>query len=404
MSAVGPRPAALAFARRAMAGAVAVVLAAALPACFGDRAAEHREIRVPADAPTIQDAVDMAGPFDTIRVADGTYAGDITVPPGKDRLTIHGEARNAVVIDGRDRTSAGITVHSDHVTVENLTLHSFRGNALLFQRVDGFAARYVTVWNVGGYGLYAIGSHGGVVEHSLVSGAANAAFYIGECQQCETTISDVTALLSGLGYSGTNAGGGLVIRDSLFDRNGTGILPNSFNDEANPPQRGATFLGNSVTGSGSVPTPAGDPVDGLIGIGIGVAGGQNDVVRANTVTGSARYGIALFATIQPQGSPWRPHGTVVRANRVSGSGLADLAVGAGAGGGNCFEGNRFATSLPDVLERLAPCSGPRPGPVGVTSVSHELEISTPEAFIESGSHPPYTSMPEPPPQPEMPGS
>jgi hypothetical protein len=42
-----------------------------------------------------------------------------------------------------------------------------------------------------------------------------------------------------LGYSGTNAGGHLVIRDSVFDHNRTGLAPNSLNnDDAPPPQDG----------------------------------------------------------------------------------------------------------------------------------------------------------------------
>src|SRR5262249_26986967 len=155
--------------------------------------------------------------------------------------------------------------------------------------------------------------------------AGDAAFYVGECHPCNAVLSDDTAMLSGLGYSGTNAGGDLLVTRSLFDRNGTGILPNSYDDEPNPPQRHATLTDNPVVGSGSVPTRATDPVDGLSGMGIGVAGGRRNVVRGNDVTGSSRYGIALFATVQPQGGTWRPAGNLVIANRVGGSGIADLA-------------------------------------------------------------------------------
>ena len=396
VSAAGLRPAAL-FA------ACALALVAA--ACSRGPGQGPHVVHVPSDAPTIQAAVRAAHPGDVVLVAPGTYAGDVTVPPSRAGLTIRGEDRNGVVVDGRDRTPTGITVRADGVTVENLTLHSFLGNALVWDHVDGYTARYVTVWNAGGYGMYAIASRHGAIERSLVSGAGDAAFYVGECHPCDATISGVRATLSGLGYSGTNAGGALVVRDSVFDRNGTGILPNSFDDEANPPQRDMLVVGNRVTGSGSVPTPATDPVDGLIGIGIGVAGGQRDVVRGNLVSRSDRYGVAVFATVQPEGRRWRPTATAVTGNRVSGSGLADLALAAGAGHGNCFAGNRFATSRPAAIERAFPCgSPPAPGAKGDGSVSSRLEVSTPEALARSGPHPSYASMPRPGPQPEMPGA
>jgi len=150
-----------------------------------------------------------------------------------------------------------------------------------------------------------------------------------------------------------------------------------------------------------VPTPASDPVDGLIGLGIGVAGGRNNLVRGNVVEESDRYGIAVFATIQPDGGAWRPAGNSVRDNRVRGSGVADLALAAGAAGGNCFTGNRAATSLPTGLERTRPCETAAP-PGGDRRVSRDLEISTPQAFERSGVHPSYRTMPPPRAQPHMP--
>jgi hypothetical protein len=360
-----------------------------------------RVIRVPGDAADPAAALGMARPGDTIVLGPGTYRGGLTVPPGLHGLTIRGQDRNRVVFDGGDRGSNAITVAADGVTVENLTIHSFPGNGLLFNHVTGYAAFDVTVWNVGAYGIYAVGSRRGVVARSLVSGAGDAAFYVGECHPCEATLRDDTAMLSGLGYSGTNAGGSLVIEDSLFDRNGTGILPNSFDDEANPPQRDASFTGNRVVGSGSVPTPATDPVDGLTGIGIGIAGGRRNAVHDNVVTGSARYGIAVFATIQPDGGRWSPAGNQVTANRVLESGLADLALAAGAAPGNCFTGNAAATTAPAGLGHTHGCGGPVPAS-GDEDVSRALEVTTSEAYARSGPHPSYTEMPRPPPQPSRP--
>jgi Right handed beta helix region len=358
-------------------------------------------IRVPADASTPAGAVAMAEPGDTILLAPGTYAGRLTVPGSLHDITIRGEDRATVVLDGRDRGSNAISIAADGVAVENLTIHSFPGNGIVWHDVAGYRASHVTVWNVGGYGIYAVGSRHGLIARSLVSGAADAAFYVGECHPCDAALRHDIAMLSGLGYSGTNAGGGLVVADSLFDRNGTGILPNSYDDEANPPQRDASFSGNRVVGSGTVPTPASDPVDGLIGLGIGVAGGRRDAVTGNLVTGSARYGIAVFTTVQPSGDVWRPSGNRVERNTVGGSGIADLALGAGASTGNCFESNDAVTSAPADLERTHSCDVTAPAG-GDASVGRALEITTPVAYGRSGPHPPYTQMPRPPRQPSMP--
>jgi Right handed beta helix region len=357
---------------------------------------------VPADAPSPADAVASAEPGDLILLAAATYRGALVVPESKPGITIRGEDRNGVVFDGRDVVGSAITVRADGVTLENLTAHDFRGDAIVWDSVRGFTGRFLTVYRSGGYGLYAIGSTGGRLDHDLSSGAANAAFYIGECDPCHTELTGVTATLSGLGYSGTNASGDLVVRDSLFDRNGTGILPNSFDEEADPPQARATFERNVVRGSGSVPTPASDPLDGFGGLGIGLAGGQHDVVRGNRVVGSARYGIALFPTLQRGGRLWRPLGNRVTGNQVTGSGVADLAQSAGSSRGNCFAHNRVATSLPAAIERLLPCGAATTPALGDARVARDLAVPAPTAFAGSGPHPSYTAMPAPGPQPGLP--
>src|ERR671935_3040181 len=256
---------------------VAAVLAVALSLPAG-------VIRVPQDAPTVQAAVDAAAPGDTIQLDRGTYPGGVVVPKSKPNLTIRGVDRNAVVFDGADARDDAIDVRADGVTLQNLSAHNFRRNAFYWDGVTGFTGSYLTVWNVFGYGIYAEDSTGGLIEHDYVSGAADAAYYVGECNPCRATIRHVVARLSAVGYSGTNASGALTIRDSRWDRNGAGILPNSLADEADPPQQNALIVGNTVTRSGRARGPLNTPLAGYYGIGIGVAGGDPKRRLRNTVS------------------------------------------------------------------------------------------------------------------------
>lgn len=358
--------------------------------------AEGRYLSVPDGYPTIEAAIAAAQPGDVILVGAGVYPGGIVVPRDKPRIAIRGVDRNSVVFDGDNRVPNAIEVEADDVTLENMTAHDFIENGFYWDGVDGFAGRYLTVWNVGLYGIYAIESRDGVIEQSYVSGAADAAFYIGECNPCDTLLRDLTATLSAVGFSGTNASGNLVVETSLFENNGVGILPNSFDvGLAPPPQRDATFRGNVVSGSGSVPVPRQTPLGGYHGIGIGLIGSVGDVVERNEVTGSTRYGIALVTAVDRQTS-WIPSDNRIVSNGVSGSGIADLALAASSGAGNCFEDNDAAIVDPVSLAGACSTAGE-----GSESVAAELVRPPPELLEGLPPAPPYTEMPEPPPQDTM---
>ena len=250
---------------------------------------------MPEDAATLQLAIGQSAPGDTIVLAAGTYPGGVLVPPEKHDLTIRGVDRNTVVLDGANRRKNGIVVHADGVSIVNLSAHDFTKNGLYWDGADRFRASYVTVWNVGEYGVYVEDGEHGRVDHAYVSGAARAAYYVGECRPCDATISQVVARLSAVGYSGTNATG-VVIRDSTWDRNGAGIVPNTYANEALPPQARAEIVHNVVTNSGRARVPIKTALAGFIGIGIAIAGGNANAIAGNRVTGSERYGIAIFPT------------------------------------------------------------------------------------------------------------
>jgi hypothetical protein len=346
------------FLGRALAGIVlgALLAAAAWPAAAQS---QGRSLAVPEDYPTLEAAIAASQPGDVILLAAGVYAGGIVVPEDKPGITIRGADRNAVVFDGQNRVDNAIEVEADDVALENMSAHDYAQNGFYWDGVEGFQGRYLTVWNVGLYGIYAIESRDGVIEQSYVSGAADAAFYIGECDPCDSLLENNTAALSAVGFSGTNASGNLTVRNSRFENNGVGILPNSFDvGLAPPPQRSATFQ--------------------------------------NQVTGSTRYGIVVVATVD-RGTNWLPSGNTIRNNVVSGSGTADLAIAAGGGADNCFEAdNQAATTDPADLAGTCVAEGG-----GSEAVAAELMRPPPALQEGLPTAPNYSTMPVPSPQVSM---
>jgi hypothetical protein len=390
--------------------AATLILGAASPTATDTPTAVEpgRLIRVPDDVATLRAAIDAAEPGDVIQLAAGTYDGGIVVPSSKHDITIRGVDRSTVVFNGKGFNLNAIEVEADRVTLENLSAHDFDGNGFYWEKVDGFTGRYLTVWNVNLYGIYATESRNGLFEQSLVSGAADAAFYVGECQPCDTTVQGVEGRLSAIGYSGTNTGAGLRLIDSTWDRNGTGILPTSNEGQALPPPESESMIsGNVVRDSGSVPVPAHTPLAGFIGIGIGVAGGDANTISNNTITGSDQYGIALFPTIQQSGSIYAASANQITDNTISGSGKADLALAPMLGPGgdpNCFSGNTVGSSLPKNLATVQACGG-AVGMDGDRSVGAHRSNPVTEALQRlsvAGPRPDYRTMPVPEAQPNAP--
>jgi hypothetical protein len=392
--------------------AAIAALAAGLLVTPARPATSGSAIRVPEDVPTLQRAIAQASPGDSIVLAAGTYPGGNLVPRAKHDITIRGVDRNTVVLDGADQRKNGIVVRADGVSILNLSAHNFLTNALYWEGGDRFRASYVTLWNVGGYGIYTEDAEQGLLDHDYVSGAADAAYYVGECRPCRATISRVVARLSAVGYSGTNATG-VVIRDSVWDQNGAGIVPNTYANEALPPEARTTIVGNTITNSGRARVPIQTALAGFIGIGIAIAGGNDNAISRNRVTGTERFGIAVFPTARfvvfdpaakEPGPPWRPQRNRIFRNVTTGSGRADLALATGSGRGNCFTGNIVRRTLPVRLQTMG-CEGVSPaGDARVASLLTRPVRVMVRDTIRRRRPPGYASMPAPPPQPSIPAS
>ena len=359
-----------AFARGRSIGVLALALlvaAVVIPAC-GRTAPTTRTIRVPGDELSIQAGVDRARRGDLVLVAPGIYHEAVKV--GRPGITIRGEDRNTVVLDGEYQRESGIAVGADGVVVENLTVHGYNANGVIFsgalgRTIDdpadlgtgdavlkGWRVSYVTAYDNGLYGIYAFASRYGRIDHAYVSGHPDSGLYVGQCKPCDAVITDSTAEANAIGYYGTNASGGVFVVRSVFRGNRVGMTPNSQKMEKLSPQTETVVAGNLVVDNGNARTP---PVPkGAFGQGIVIGGGTRNTVLRNRVEGNPAAGILITDL-----DAFAPENNRVEGNVTARNGI-DLAYeppdGAGPAG-NCFTANAFATSSPAAIETALPCGG-----------------------------------------------
>jgi hypothetical protein len=381
--------------------AVLLAGALALAACGGGdddegsaggegQSSDSATISVPDDHDTIQAAVDAAEPRDLILIQPGTYEESVSVTT--DELTIRGVDRNEVILDGGFELDNGIRVTgAGGVAIENMTARNYTKNGFFWTGVEGYRASYLTTYRIGDYGIYAFDSVNGLIEHTFTSGSPDAGVYIGQCYPCDAVIDDVVSEHNGLGYSGTNSGGNLLIVNSTFRYNRAGIVPNSGSYELCYPERKTTIVGNLVYSNNQADSPAIDVA--LLGMGNGIlpAGGVGNIIERNRVFDHDLTGIGLLpfpeedandvvppasdddqpcseAKGEPTADPatipdtvlWNPRDNRIVGNVIEDSRLADMGLGSledASGLGNCFADNEYTSTAPADLEALAPCEG-----------------------------------------------
>ncbi|HYJ59863.1 MAG TPA: right-handed parallel beta-helix repeat-containing protein [Actinomycetota bacterium] len=355
-------------------------------------------VRVPQDAPTIQEGVDRAEPGGMVLIERGVYRETVTVTVPF--LTIRGVDRNRTIIDGGFERGNGIQVfEADGVVVENLTTRDHLLNGVFWSGVNGYRASYVTASNNGDYGIFAFASRYGQIDHAYASGSPDSGFYVGACYPCDAVITDVEAAHNLLGFSGTNAGGNLAIVNSSWHDNAAGIVPNTLDSEPAAPQRGALIAGNHVYANGNRGAPMRSAEWGpAFGNGIIVFGGRDNLITGNLIEDHPSYGVLLLPA--PDERFWPTGGNRVTDNTVRASGLADLAITAPTLGGDCFAGNRARSSTPGAVQLRFPCDGFALGGQGGSMAPW---ITVGGTLLTDVPLPDYRDQPAPPPQEQMPG-
>ena len=327
---------------------------------------------------SIQAAVDAAKPGDWILIGPGDYktrssrrapgrsdlaAGILITKP---RIYLRGMNRSTVIVDGTKPDSApcngiaatqnrgptspkgplglnGIVVwKANNVWVENLTVCNFlsgqgdSGNEIWWNGGDGsgkigghgYYGSYLNATNTfyrpngtaAQYGIFSSNWSGGTWFETYASNFSDSGYYIGACQQvCDQTIDRAHAQFSALGYSGTNSGGTLVVKNSEFDQNQDGFDTDTENGDAPSPQNGAcpnngispiththscwVFMDNYVHDNNNPNVPlVGQAGSTPLGVGLSLSGARNNTVTHNRIVRNNAWGV-LVAVQQGEGGP-----------------------------------------------------------------------------------------------------
>ncbi|MGW8482383.1 NosD domain-containing protein [Microbacterium sp. NPDC055903] len=371
--------------KRTVALAAALVVAASLVGCSADEPAPQAldVVHVPEDA-SLTEAGGMVAEGGIILIAPGTYTESLEV--AADDVTVRGEDRNTVVIDGELTRSNGVVGTGERITVENLTVRNHLQNGVLItgatdengagvargpdgylpedvsDPVPGYLVQQVTANNNGLYGIYAFNRTDGVLRDNLASGGSDSGIYVGQCAECRAIVQDNVIVSNAAGLELANASGVVVTGNRIVgNRIGISVLSNYL--EAHGPTRRVQIIGNVVADNNESETP--EQASGAFGIGIGLGGTVDAVVHANLITGNSAVGLWITSS-----EDFAPTGSDVAGNAFDANAL-DIALAPSEiapGEGNCFALAAGTTTSPAGLSGCTDEPGaftPSAGPAGV---------------------------------------
>jgi len=368
-------------------------------------------VAVPADAPTITAALQLVQPGGLVLVSPGVYTESVIIDV--EDVTLRGTDRNGVIIDGEGLRPQGVLVVANGVTVENLTVRSHTFNGVLVtglydgtnaeaHGVDGyngldtekfpplqrFDINHVTAYNNGLYGIYAFDSQHGSITDSYASGSADSGFYVGQCQECDILVQGNIAENNAIGFENANASDSLYILGNRWSSNRVGMTLISNYQEAFVPQRATVVAGNLISDNMSAESPT--QADGGFGIGLGIAGGQQNQVLNNRIAGNARAGVILNNSEDISAI-----GNAFTGNQFADNGLdiIDTSAARAPSSATCISG--LAVILPAALA-ATPCD-----PTGA-AVAGENPSALPLLDVPAGMS--FLKIPAPPAQPSKTGA
>lgn len=141
------------------------------------------------DQETILTALIEAQPGDVIHLAAGTYRLTGQLSLDVDDVTLRGDGHDRTILSfaGQTTGAEGLLVNADNFVIENIGLEDSPGDLLKVVGSDGLTIRGVRAeWTNGpatengAYGLYPVECRNVLIEDSIVRGASDAGFYVGQ--------------------------------------------------------------------------------------------------------------------------------------------------------------------------------------------------------------------------------
>ena len=326
--------------------------AAAPAASSGTSAGTASVVHVPADA-SLAEAGEKVAAGGVILIAPGTYTESLAIKA--DDVTVRGEDRNTVILDGELTRSNGIVATGQRPAIENLTVRNFLQNGVLVtgvtdengagvargpegylpdnipDPVPGYLVQRVTAQNNGLYGIYAFNRTGGTIRDNLATGGSDSGVYVGQCADCDASVSGNVLTLNAVGIELANASHVSITGNRIVkNRIGLTVLSNYL--EAHGPTKNVQIAGNVIADNNEPATP--EQANGAFGTGVGLSGTVDAVVTRNLIAGHQNAGVWVDSS-----DDFAPTGNKITDNAWSGNRLAavlspsELAVGQG----NCFD-------------------------------------------------------------------
>ncbi len=241
---------------------------------------------------SIQAAVKEAQPGDLIKVYPGTYSENVYID--KDDITLQGVVIKGEwpTLDGKKKINDAILYSGNGITIDGFKIINYKGNGIMGQAGNNFVIRNNWIIDSGVYGIFPQYGKNGLIEHNICSKIADAAIYVGMCDNVDVIHNEVFENVAGIeiensrhclvenNYAHDNTGGllafvtpGLPIK-TTFDV----IFRNNFIINNNHPNFGAP--GSTVAG-----IPA--------GTGVLIMAADDVVLENNIITGNNNSGVTI---------------------------------------------------------------------------------------------------------------
>ncbi len=251
----------------------------------------------------LQEALITAKPGAVIEIPEGKHALDRQISLSVANVTIRGKGINKSILSFATQKSgsSGLSVTAGGFVIEDVAIEDAKGDGLKINGADGVTIRRVRAEWTGGpketngaYGLYPVNCKNVLIEDSVVIGAADAGFYVGQSDNIIVRRNRAEANVAGIEIENSTHAD---VYENVATKNTGGILV--FNLPDLPVQGGSytrVFNNQVVENNLANFAPKGNIVASVpAGTAVMVLATHHVEVFKNTIKGNGSYGVSVLS-------------------------------------------------------------------------------------------------------------